>query len=482
MPPPSLPGPNDPLNDLALWIPVVSDPKRDWVEGRLRLRCRSSDPSLESPEMEQDPSELAVLLLRMKAMPLKGSSSAAYGMASLYYASRSDTDFKEEDSVRFRVPLDGRMREYIISLTFNVETRDRIQRMRFDPLDQPGICEVERFSLRPGDCLQAKDRELETEERLANDRSSHLQLSLASEVCMGFPEPFGILNELGEDGPHRIGLFARRTEKGPRWEKDLPFPAAAWGEVLSRVRRIGLMASSDFFLEDRARLSRFSDCMKAHGCLLDLWTDLHLLEDGASEVLSPILDRIVFMMDDEKAALKNDVSRRLQTLFSQPNLRGRPSRVILGFRKAYESPGGILPLIQFAADQGVDGVFLPWLEGPQNMDPFGSLAASECEMKGLSLMGPGPPEAEWIEKASASAGSYWCRVPWTRVFLGPEGDLHLCWLHGGVSDMGRLEGISLFEAWNGERYRTSRKELAEVKNEKSLKPGACVGCPFRQKP
>jgi len=454
---------SDPLHDLSSWMPVISDPKRSWREGCLRLTCSSMDPSLESPTLDVESNEMAVLLLRMRASRSKRSSPTDRALASLYYASKERPEFCEERSVHFEVALDRGMRDYIVSLDLRTEPGERIARLRFDPLDQPGECDVEMFSLRSIDCLRARDRDLETEDRLSNDRSLRLQLLHGSGVCMGYPEPFWILDGLG------------------RWEKGLPAPLDYWEEVLPRVRRVGMLATSALLMEEPGRLERMIQAFHEKGCLLDLWTDIHLLRDKSVQDLAIILDRLVLMLDGDTFSERRESTASLEFLRSRDNLRGHAPQVVIGRRKLCRDPKHLLPFLRWVDSLPGFESALPCVEEESGRESECSCGRSDGEGTRRLLLEPKYFPSLPEGRESDASSPCWCEIPWTRTFLGPDGQLHVCWLYKGVICLNRAkETTSLFEMWNHELYRQVRRSMAFATNKGFSKPPVCAECSARR--
>lgn len=120
-----------------------------WPNDQLRSRggegfswwATGNDPWVVTPCLQRPVRELEIeMRVHAKGNPVES------GTGQVFWKGPDDATFHEANSVKFRVPNDGRLHTHRVALTENPLLPDEIQWLRLDPID--GECEVDLLSLR----------------------------------------------------------------------------------------------------------------------------------------------------------------------------------------------------------------------------------------------------------------------------------------------------------------------------------------------
>jgi len=507
------------IADLADWT-LGADTVSSCVAGRLRLECRTTEALLMSPSLELPPSAAGVLLLRMKALPLQPALTHVRALAAVYHATRREPDLSEQRCVRFPVLLDGVMREYVVFVGCDAGEGGRLTRLRFDPLDMPGACEVESFLLRPIDAVHASEVHPISGLRACNETHLRLQVATGSENCLGYPEPIVVAARrdmpTGADG----GARPRSARRG---QHHALLPAVAERlveEIMPRVRRIRLAGAEP--LEAPAEtLDLILSGSERTRCLVELSTNGVRLQGDMLERLYPALDTLVVALDAARAATHarlhaspagfDTVLANLRAFAearrSQRNAAGGRPRLLLSFALLRSNLHEAPDFVRLAADLGAQAVLFRHLVVDAGCDPLGQhpLAArreesllgcrklveptlvevaSLCRELKIGCLGPAavhgsaPPAGAaggpGTDRGGRSNPWSWCTEPWSSTLILPDGAVKPCAARDDIPVMGDLVASDFFCIWNGEPYRRWRRDVGS-----RWRPAACRACRMR---
>lgn len=134
------------LSDLTRWIPIF-DPVRSWRGNRMCLKCRTHDPQLVSPKTRITTDLTILLLLRMSVSLKDGIRWSITLGSAIYWATRCSPEFDEKHCIRFPVFTDGAVHDYVVPLTWDLESNETIIQLRWDPINFTGTCLVHGFTI-----------------------------------------------------------------------------------------------------------------------------------------------------------------------------------------------------------------------------------------------------------------------------------------------------------------------------------------------
>ncbi len=115
------------------------------LSGAWRLHLEQNDPQLFGPESSWQAKDVPVIYIRAAYKTKQRSGT-------IFWETASRSGFPVEQSVKFEVIPDGKMRSYRVDLSTSPKYRGEIRRLRFDPVDtgHPGdLVELESFSPSP---------------------------------------------------------------------------------------------------------------------------------------------------------------------------------------------------------------------------------------------------------------------------------------------------------------------------------------------
>ncbi len=121
---------------------ACAEPTIEW--GKLVTTSESDDPQLTSPPTYLDCAEYGSMRLRMR---LTGEGDARTATGQLFWET-VEMRMRAETSVLFDVEVDGRWHEYEVDLTEAPAWRGMTDRLRLDPVNEPGVkIEIDRLRI-----------------------------------------------------------------------------------------------------------------------------------------------------------------------------------------------------------------------------------------------------------------------------------------------------------------------------------------------
>jgi len=298
----------------------------------LCLECSTRDPILVSPPLDIPCDGEWLLLLRMSC----AARARRPLLAAIYYATSECDRFSEDQVVYFRMLADEEAHDYVVPIAAANHSHARFTRLRFDPLDGPGSCEVSAFSIRPASALSCGpasagvspalvDRarqllrhgyeraaalalgaadgwnepgpEALSPARQANSRQVRRQLALGSETCKGYPEAnLFLTNRCIAACVHCTGNsqfdHLRRTDSLPT-----PILRGLADELFPRVRKVFVGGGGEPLSAPADLLSALVERLSAYGCRMELNTNGVLLRPALRERIFPVVHTLHVSLD-----------------------------------------------------------------------------------------------------------------------------------------------------------------------------------------